>query len=97
MKISYNHPQTQKRTSITLSDRLLRLWALTNSIDVIDAEIETDDWLYNEKNIKLLKESLVSHHQEFLKGYSNYPTFTSYFENIVLIDVEHRLFMSIRG
>jgi hypothetical protein len=91
MKISYKHPETGKRTSITLSNRILRLWAIVNHIDVVEDEIPTDDFLYDENSMKLLKIWLHDHHEEFIKGTNNFPTFTGYFENIILLEVEHRL------
>ena len=91
MKISYTHPETGNRTSITLNDRIIRLWAIVNHIEVVVDEEPTDDFLYDESSMKLLKIWLNEHHEEFLKGSNNYPTFVSYFENIILLEVEHRL------
>lgn len=91
MKISYTHPETENRTSITLNTRIIRLWAIVNHIEVVVDEVPTDDFLYDESVITLLKIWLNEHHEEFLKGASNFPTFVSYFENIILLEVEHRL------
>jgi spore cortex formation protein SpoVR/YcgB (stage V sporulation) len=91
MKISYTHPETGNRTSITLNDRILRLWAIVNHIEVVVEEQPTDDFLYDENSMKLLKIWLNEHHAEFLNGSNNFPTFVSYFENIILLEVEHRL------
>ncbi|OQK43448.1 hypothetical protein XM75_u0128 [Vibrio vulnificus] len=92
MKISYTHPETNKRTSITLNDRILRLWAICNHIDVLDDNHQVvDDFLYDSDVMSLLKIWLSEHHAEYLKGLTNFPTFVSYFENIVLLHVEHRL------
>lgn len=91
MKISYTHPATNKRTSITLNDRILRLWAICNHINVINERHEViDDFLDND-SMALLKIWLTENHEEYLKGLTNFPTFVSYFENIVLLMVEHRL------
>lgn len=83
MKISYLHPQTQKRTSITINDRILRLWAITEDIDVT-----TDDFLYSDNVIAYLKGYISDTHNDYLEGSNNFPTFVSYFENTVFIDVE---------
>jgi hypothetical protein len=91
MKISYTHPETHKRTSITLNDRILRLWAICNHIDVIDEHHQVVDDFLDKKAMSLLKLWLHDNHEEYLKNTSNFPTFVSYFENIVLLDVEHRL------
>ncbi len=86
MKISYTHPTTQNRTSITLSDQIIRLWAIVNHID-----ISSDDFMDNTNTVELLKIWLSEHHQSFLMGSANFPTFVSYFENIILVEVENRL------
>lgn len=91
MKISYTHPKTGSRTSITLNDRIIRLWAIVNHIEVVVDEVPVDDFLYDEDSMKLLRIWLTEHHEEYLKGSNNFPTFVSYFENIILLEVEHRL------
>ncbi|ELJ8766792.1 hypothetical protein RUL18_004604 [Vibrio parahaemolyticus] len=101
MKISYTHPITQKRTSITLNNRIIRLWAIVNHIHIPKDEdvsaVESDDndltdgFMQEPDTVALLKIWLSEHHQEFLKGHSKHPTFISYFESIVLLEVENRL------
>lgn len=91
MKINYTHPKTQKRTSITLSNQIIRLWAIVNHIDILEHEMFSDDFMYDDKNMNLLKIWLHDNHEEFLKGTTNHPTFVSYFENIILLEVENRL------
>lgn len=83
MKISYPHPETNKRTSVTINDRILRLWAITHDID-----ITTDDFLYNDNVIAMLKGCIFEAHDAYLKGVNNFPTFVSYFENTIFIDTE---------
>ncbi len=83
MKISYSNPETDKRTSITINDRILRLWAITHNIDVT-----TDDFLYEENHIAFLKDCIRNCHKSYLSGSNNFSTFVSYFENTVFIDVE---------
>lgn len=100
MKISYTHPITQKRTSITLNNRIIRLWAIVNHIHISEEVVAvendcgadlTDDFMHDPDTMALLKIWLSEHHQAFLDGNSNHPTFVSYFENIILLEVENRL------
>lgn len=95
MKISYQHPETENRTSITLDDNILRLWAIVNDIEgVIDSGMVIDDFMSDEVAVKLLKSELYNLHQQFVTDTNTFPTFTSYVENFILRKVQDRLIKS---
>ena len=81
MKISFEHPTTSKRTSITINDSMIRLHAIAHNYDV-----DSDDFMFDTRYRAELQECISRLAQTYADGNSNFSTFISYVENTITID-----------
>ena len=81
MKISYTHPITQKRTSITLGSSMLRLYAAAHSYDV-----ESDDFMFDPIYRAELQKFITELTATYAPESTTFPTFISYVENAIALE-----------
>lgn len=81
MKISFDHPVTSKRTSITINDSMIRLHAVAHDYDV-----SSDDFMYDTRYRAELQDCITRLAKTYAVGNSNFSTFISYVENTITID-----------
>lgn len=83
MKISYTNPATEKRTSITLSNALVRLWAITHNHDT-----DSDDFMSDDKFRTELQRYIVEIASNYNPENTTFKTLVSYVENGIVVDAE---------
>ena len=84
MKISYTHPETENRTSLTLANHQIRLWAISRGHDT-----STDDFMYDQ-NIKTdLNDYIIGLARSYSDGVSSFPTLVAYIENDIVGNAEN--------
>lgn len=83
MKISYTNPLTEKRTSITISDALIRLWAIAHSY-----ETDSDDFMVEPSFKYELQQYIIKHASNYQPAQTTFETLVSYVENSIVVDAE---------
>lgn len=83
MKISYTNPVTENRTSITLSNALIRLWAISHSYDT-----ENDDFMLEQTFRTALQQYIIELASNYQSGRTTFETLVSYVENAIVVDAE---------
>ncbi|MEF1216499.1 hypothetical protein REH76_01560 [Photobacterium damselae] len=84
MKISYTHPKTENRTSLTLDNHLIRLWGISRGYDT-----STDDFMYD-KNIKAeLNDYVLGLARSYDDKMSTFPTLVAFIENDIVGNAEN--------
>ena len=83
MKLTFNNPVNNNRTSITLNNNMLRLWATINHY-----ETESDDFMFDVKFKSNINELICCLANSYAKSISNFPTFVSYVENYMIVEAE---------
>ncbi|WP_044583686.1 hypothetical protein [Aliivibrio salmonicida] len=83
MKLTFNNPVKNNRTSITLSNNMIRLWATINHYDT-----DSDDFMLEAQFKSDINELICDLANSYAKTISNFPTFVSYVENYMIIEAE---------
>ncbi len=83
MKLTFNNPVKNNRTSITLNNNMIRLWATINHYDT-----DSDDFMFAAQFKSDINELICDLANSYAKSRSNFPTFVSYVENHMIIEAE---------
>jgi hypothetical protein len=83
MKISYTSPTTEKRTSITLSNAIIRLWAISRTYDT-----ESDDFMSEQPFRAALQQYIIEQASNYQPDQTTFETLVSYVENAIVVDAE---------
>nr|WP_014343584.1 hypothetical protein [Aliivibrio fischeri]AEY78087.1 hypothetical protein [Aliivibrio fischeri] len=83
MKLTFNNPIKNNRTSITINDNMIRLWGTINNY-----ETESDDFMYDAQFKTNINQLICDLAISYAKSISNFPTFVSYVENYMIVEAE---------
>ena len=83
MKISYTHPRTGNRTSISLSDGFIRLWGIT-----IGHDTSTDDFMSDSSVKQEIHDYIIGLAGDYREDMTTFTTLVAYVENNIIVNAE---------